>query len=86
MTASIPDHHVVVIGSGVGGLCAGVRLKQAGIEDFVIIDRAADLGGTWRDNVYPGIAVDIPSVIYQYSFFRNPHWSRVFAPGDEVQA
>lgn len=44
MTASIPDHHVVVIGSGVGGLCAGVRLKQAGIEDFVIIDRAADLG------------------------------------------
>lgn len=86
MTASIPEHHVVVIGSGVGGLCAGVRLKQAGIEDFVIIDRAADLGGTWRDNVYPGIAVDIPSVIYQYSFFRNPHWSRVFAPGDEVQA
>ncbi|OHT88559.1 flavin-containing monooxygenase [Mycobacteroides saopaulense] len=86
MTTSIPDHHVVVIGSGVGGLCAGVRLKQAGIEDFVIVDRAADLGGTWRDNVYPGIAVDIPSVIYQYSFFRNPQWSRVFAPGDEVQA
>lgn len=86
MTTSIPDHHVVVIGSGVGGLCAGVRLKQAGIEDFVIVDRAADLGGTWRDNVYPGIAVDIPSVIYQYSFFRNPQWSRVFAPGHEVQA
>ncbi|SKL95409.1 Probable monooxygenase [Mycobacteroides abscessus subsp. bolletii] len=86
MTTSVPDHHVVVIGAGIGGLCAGVRLQQAGIEDFVILDRAADLGGTWRDNVYPGIAVDIPSVIYQFPFFRNPQWSRVFAPGSEVQA
>ncbi|CPT70990.1 Probable monooxygenase [Mycobacteroides abscessus] len=86
MTTSIPDHHVVVIGAGIGGLCAGVRLQQAGIQDFVIIDRADDLGGTWRDNVYPGIAVDIPSVIYQFPFARNPQWSRVFAPGAEVQA
>ncbi|MGC7295168.1 NAD(P)-binding protein, partial [Mycobacteroides abscessus subsp. massiliense] len=54
MTTSIPDHHVAVIGAGIGGLCAGVRLQQAGIQDFVIIDRADDLGGTWRDNVYPG--------------------------------
>lgn len=54
MTASIPDHHVVVIGSGVGGLCAGVRLKQAGIEDFVIIDRAADLGGYLAGQCIPG--------------------------------
>lgn len=86
MARSIPDHHVVVIGAGIGGLCAGVRLQQAGIKDFVIVDRAGDLGGTWRDNVYPGIAVDIPSVIYQFPFARNPKWSRVFAPGSEVQA
>ena len=82
----VPDYEVVVIGAGVGGICAGVRLKQAGIEDFVIVDRADDLGGTWRDNTYPGVAVDIPSIAYQYTFDRNPDWSRVFAPGAEVQA
>lgn len=81
-----PDYQVVVVGAGIGGICAGVRLKQAGIEDFLIVDRADDLGGTWRDNTYPGVAVDIPSIAYQYTFDRNPDWSRVFAPGSEVQA
>ncbi|EFV13164.1 flavin-containing monooxygenase [Segniliparus rugosus] len=81
-----PDTEVVIIGTGVGGICAAVRLKQAGVKNFVILERAEDIGGTWRDNVYPGVAVDIPSISYQYSFFPNPNWSRVFAPGDEVQA
>ncbi len=81
-----PDHRVVVIGAGVGGICAGVQLRLAGIDDFIVVDKAGSLGGTWRDNVYPGVAVDIPSLMYQYSFMPNPDWSRVFAPGAEVQA
>lgn len=81
-----PDHEVIVIGAGIGGICAGVRLKQAGIDDFVIVDRSDGPGGTWRQNVYPGVAVDIPSLTYQYSFAPNPNWSRVFAPGAEVLA
>jgi cation diffusion facilitator CzcD-associated flavoprotein CzcO len=81
-----PDHEVVVIGAGPGGLCAGVRLLRAGISDFVIAERAADIGGTWRDNTYPGIGVDIPSFAYQFSFARNPNWSRLFPKGDEIKA
>jgi cation diffusion facilitator CzcD-associated flavoprotein CzcO len=81
-----PDHEVVVIGAGPGGLCAGVRLKRAGIGDFVILERASDIGGTWRDNTYPGIGVDIPSVAYQFSFARNPNWTRLFPKGDEIKA
>ncbi len=81
-----PEYEVVVVGAGLGGICAGVKLKEAGIDNFLILDRADDFGGTWRDNTYPGVAVDIPSIAYQFSFDRNPNWSRVFAPGAEVQA
>ncbi|MBA8927358.1 cation diffusion facilitator CzcD-associated flavoprotein CzcO [Kutzneria viridogrisea] len=81
-----PRHEVVVIGAGPGGIAAGVALKTAGIADFALLERAEDLGGSWRDNTYPGIGVDIPSLAYQYSFARNPSWSRVFARGAEVQA
>lgn len=79
-------HEVVVIGAGPGGIAAGVQLKAAGIKDFVILERADEVGGSWRDNTYPGIGVDIPSIAYQYSFARNPNWSRVFAKGAEVKA
>ncbi len=81
-----PDHEVVVIGAGPGGIAAGVILKKAGIDDFVILERATGVGGSWRDNHYPGIGVDLPSLTYQYSFARKPDWSRVFAKGDEVRA
>lgn len=81
-----PDHEVVVIGAGPGGIAAGVRLLREGIDDFVMLERAGDIGGSWRDNTYPGIGVDIPSIAYQYSFARNPDWSRTFARGAEVQA
>jgi cation diffusion facilitator CzcD-associated flavoprotein CzcO len=81
-----PDHEVVVIGAGPAGLCAGVRLTRAGIEDFAILERASDIGGTWRDNTYPGIGVDIPSFAYQFSFSRNPNWSRLFPKGAEIKA
>ena len=63
-----------------------VALRRAGIEDFVILERASDIGGTWRDNRYPGIAVDIPAQAYQFSWELNPDWSRVFASGAEVKA
>lgn len=81
-----PDHEVVVIGAGPGGIAAGIKLGQAGITDFVIVERASEIGGSWRDNTYPGIGVDIPSIAYQYSFARNPNWSRFFAKGAEVKA
>ncbi|REE96209.1 flavin-containing monooxygenase [Thermomonospora umbrina] len=80
-----PDAEIVIIGAGVSGLGMGIALRRAGIEDFVILERADDIGGTWRDNAYPGVAVDVPAQAYQFSFALNPRWSRVFAPGAEVK-
>jgi cation diffusion facilitator CzcD-associated flavoprotein CzcO len=81
----IPDHQVIIIGAGFGGIGAGIALRKAGLHDFVIFERAAEIGGTWRDNTYPDVAVDIPSFSYQFSFEQNPGWSRVFAKGAEVK-
>ncbi|TCC56555.1 NAD(P)/FAD-dependent oxidoreductase [Kribbella pittospori] len=75
---------VVIIGAGFAGLCMGIKLRQAGCEDFVILEQAAALGGTWRDNTYPGCACDIPSYLYSFSFEQNPRWTRMFAPWDEI--
>ncbi len=80
-----PQYDVLVIGAGFSGLGAGIKLKESGIDNFVILEAAHDLGGTWRDNTYPGIAVDITSFSYSFSFEQNPFWSRVFAPGRELQ-
>ncbi|WP_084477807.1 flavin-containing monooxygenase [Nocardia jejuensis] len=74
-----------MIGAGPGGIAAGVKLKRAGVTDFVIIERADEVGGSWHENHYPGLEVDIPSLAYQYSFARNAKWSRLFAPGAEVK-
>ena len=79
------DHEILVIGAGFSGIGAGIKLREAGFEDFVILEQAADLGGTWRDNTYPGVAVDIASFTYSFSFLQNPRWSRVFAPGREIK-
>ncbi|MGK5554875.1 flavin-containing monooxygenase [Actinomadura kijaniata] len=81
-----PDHEVVIVGAGFSGLCVGIRLRQAGVRDFVILDAASGVGGVWHHNTYPGVAVDIPSATYCYSFEPNPRWSRAFAPGAEVRA
>jgi cation diffusion facilitator CzcD-associated flavoprotein CzcO len=78
--------HILIVGAGFAGIGMAIRLKQAGIDDFTILERADRLGGTWRDNTYPGIACDIPSHLYSYSFEPNPHWSRFFAPQDEILA
>jgi cation diffusion facilitator CzcD-associated flavoprotein CzcO len=82
----MPDHEVAIIGAGLSGLGMGTALKRAGIEDFVILERAGDVGGTWRDNTYPGVGVDIPTFAYQFSYDLKPDWSRVFAKGAEVKA
>ncbi|KAA8884889.1 NAD(P)/FAD-dependent oxidoreductase [Nocardia colli] len=80
-----PQYEVAVIGAGPGGIAAGAKLRMSGIDDIVILERADDVGGSWQENRYPGIAVDVPSTTYQYSFARNPNWSRFFAHGPEVQ-
>src|SRR5687768_8447574 len=77
---------IVIIGSGFAGLCFGIRLKKAGIEDFVILEKGSSIGGTWRDNDYPGCACDVQSHMYSYSFEPNPTWSRMFAPQKEIRA
>lgn len=86
MTTAAIDHEVAVIGCGIGGVALGYYLKQAQIDNFVIYEKSDNLGGTWHLNTYPGVACDIPSIVYQYSFACNPDWSRVFAPGAEIQA
>jgi cation diffusion facilitator CzcD-associated flavoprotein CzcO len=76
----------VVVGAGFSGLCAGIQLRRAGIEQFVILEQAAGVGGTWRDNSYPGAACDIPSHLYSYSFEPNPRWSRAYGGQPEILA
>ncbi|MFI1462037.1 flavin-containing monooxygenase [Nocardia carnea] len=80
-----PRYDAVVIGAGFGGMGAGIELDRLGLGNFVILEREADLGGTWFVNHYPGLAVDIASVTYSYSFEPNPFWSRLFAPGAELK-
>jgi len=77
---------VAIVGAGFAGIGAAIALERAGRPDFVVLERAGSVGGTWRDNVYPGVACDIPSHLYAYSFLPNPGWSRVFAPGAEIRA
>ena len=75
---------IAIIGAGASGLMALIRLREAGIEDVTIYEKADALGGTWRDNRYPGVTCDVPSHGYRYSFEPNPEWSRVCAPGAEI--
>jgi cation diffusion facilitator CzcD-associated flavoprotein CzcO len=81
-----PDHEVVVIGAGFAGIGASIRLTDAGIDDHVLLEEGDDVGGTWYWNRYPGVAVDIPSFSYQFSFERRTDWSRVYASGEELHA
>lgn len=77
-------HHIAIIGTGFSGLGMGIRLKQEGVEDFVLLERAKDVGGTWRDNSYPGCQCDIPSHLYSLSFAPNPDWSRTYSMQPEI--
>ncbi len=75
---------IVIIGAGFGGIGMAIALKKAGFDDFVVLEKSDDLGGTWHHNQYPGCACDVPSPLYSYSFELNPSWSRVFAPQQEI--
>ena len=76
---------VAVLGAGLSGVCMGVRLRQHGETDFVLLEKAQAVGGTWRENTYPGVACDVPSHLYSFSFELNPDWSQAFSPGSEIQ-
>ncbi|HZI39554.1 MAG TPA: NAD(P)/FAD-dependent oxidoreductase, partial [Acidimicrobiia bacterium] len=80
----IQRSRIVIIGAGFAGLGMAIRLKQAGTCDFVILERAEDVGGTWRDNSYPGCAVDVQSHLYSFSFAPNPNWTHVYSPQAEI--
>ncbi|OBG90937.1 monooxygenase [Mycobacterium sp. E136] len=75
----------LIVGAGFGGIGAAIQLKRMGYENFVILDREDDLGGTWHVNHYPGLAVDVPTTTYSYFFEPNPNWSRLFSTGTEIK-
>ena len=77
-------HRIAIVGTGFSGLGMGIRLKQEGEHDFVLLERAGDIGGTWRDNTYPGCRCDVPSHLYSFSFAPNPNWSSTFSPQEEI--
>ncbi|SDJ26693.1 NAD(P)-binding Rossmann-like domain-containing protein [Ferrimonas sediminum] len=77
---------VVIAGAGMTGILTAIKLRQARITDLVILEKRAGLGGAWRENRYPGVACDVPSHFYSYSFAPNPDWRRRFAGGEEIQA
>ena len=78
------EHSVVIVGAGFSGIGMAARLRSMGVDDFVVLDRGNDLGGTWRDNSYPGACCDVPSNLYSFSFALNPDWSRSFSPQGEI--
>ena len=78
------DISVAIIGGGMSGICTGIKLKAAGIDNFTIFEKSDAVGGTWRDNTYPGIACDVPAHLYSYSFEPNPDWSMIYPPGKEI--
>ncbi|ASW89827.1 flavin-containing monooxygenase [Mycobacterium marseillense] len=77
-------HAALIIGAGFTGLGAAIRLAEAGVDDIVILERADRVGGTWRDTTYPGASCDVPSLLYSYSFVKNPTWSRTYSPAPEI--
>jgi cation diffusion facilitator CzcD-associated flavoprotein CzcO len=85
-TSATAEFPIAIIGSGFAGIGMAIRLKQAGIHSFTMFERASEIGGTWRDNTYPGAACDVPSHVYSFSFEPNPDWSRMFAESGEIQA
>jgi cation diffusion facilitator CzcD-associated flavoprotein CzcO len=81
-----PDHEVVIVGAGFSGIGAAIKLGMAGFRDYALLEEGDGVGGAWHWNTYPGVAVDIPSFSYQFSFETSADWSRVYAPGNELKA
>jgi cation diffusion facilitator CzcD-associated flavoprotein CzcO len=84
--ATVPHYQVAIIGSGFSGLGMAIQLKKSGRNDFVLLEKADAIGGTWRDNHYPGAACDVPSNMYSFSFEQNPNWSRTYSEQPEILA
>ena len=80
------DFGVVILGAGFAGIGMAIKLADRGRDDFVILEKAAALGGTWRDNTYPGSGCDVPAHLYCYSFAQNPNWTRTYARQPEILA
>ncbi len=78
--------NIAIIGAGMSGLCMAAKLQDAGIDTYTIFEKADEVGGTWRDNTYPGLTCDVPSRFYSYTFRPNPGWSHLFPPGGEIQS
>ena len=84
--AETPLHTTLIVGAGFTGIGTAIKLREAGIDDVVVVERSDRVGGTWRDNTYPGAACDIPSLLYSFSFATKPDWSRAYARADEICA
>src|SRR5918997_3196642 len=80
------DVSVAIVGAGFSGIGLAVNLRRAGVEDFVVLERGAGVGGTWHYNTYPGCACDVPSNLYSFSFAPNPGWSRTYSRQPEIRA
>jgi cyclohexanone monooxygenase len=83
---TLPDYETVIVGAGFSGIGTAIKLDKVGLSDYFVIEAGDGPGGTWYWNTYPGIAVDIPSFSYQFSFEQSPNWSRTYAPGHELKA
>ena len=79
------DVRIAIFGAGMAGVLSAIKLKESGLGNFTVYEKAERLGGTWRENTYPGIGCDVPSHLYSYSFALNPGWSHRYSPGDEIQ-
>ncbi len=82
----LPHHQVAIVGSGFAGLGMAIALRRAGFDDFVVLERSGSVGGTWRDNHYPGCGCDVPTPLYSYSFAPNPNWSHLYARAEEIRS
>src|SRR3954451_11526746 len=83
---AMPHTRIAIVGAGFAGLGAAVRLRQEGIDDFVVFEKNGNVGGTWWDNSYPGCQCDVPSHLYSFSFALNPEWSNTYSPQPEIWA
>ena len=85
-TNGVREVRVAIVGGGLSGIGATAMLRRAGIGDVVVLERAGEVGGTWRDNTYPGCACDVPSALYSFTFAPNPSWGRLYAGQPEIRA
>ena len=80
------DFSILITGTGFSSICVGIQLKKIGFHNFTIVEKANEVGGTWRDNTYPGAACDVKSNLYSFSFEPNPNWTREYSKQEEILA